>query len=180
MNELGTKTLKTERLTLRKFKIEDANGVFHNWAGSEKVSEYMTSKPFLSVEQTEQIIGRWGERYQNPAFYNWSITLNEINESIGFIAVVDNLPCGEVELGYCIGEKWWNKGIMTEALNRVIAFLFEEVGVKKVVASHAVENPASGRVMQKCKMQFVKTDEKGVVLGSGKVCDTAVYTIENK
>ena len=180
MNELGTKTLKTKRLTLRKFKIEDANAVFYNWASSEKVSEYMTSKPFESVEQTEQIIGRWGERYQNPAFYNWSITLNEINESIGFIAVVDNLADGEVELGYCIGEKWWNKGIMTEALSRVITFLFEEVGVKKVVASHAVENPASGKVMQKCGMQFVKTDIKGCVMGNGTVCDLAVYSIENK
>ena len=49
------------------------------------------------------------------------------------------------------------KGLMPEAAKAVIDFLFSEVGVNRVGISHAVKNPASGRVAQKCGHTFEGT-----------------------
>lgn len=42
---------------------------------------------------------------------------------------------------------------MTEAMSAVIAYLFDEVNMHRILTKHDVENPASGKVMQKCGMK---------------------------
>lgn len=41
MQHIGTKTIETERLILRKFKLSDANNMFINYCNSDKVSEFV-------------------------------------------------------------------------------------------------------------------------------------------
>ena len=77
----------------------------------------------------------------------------------------DDLPIGsnavvssddavlKAEVGYCIGRAWWHQGITSEALAGVIRFLFEDVGMERVEARHDVNNPNSGKVMEKCGMR---------------------------
>ena len=87
--------------------------------------------------------------------YSWAIVLKEINEPIGSIAIVkqsDELKM--VHVGYCIGKKWWNKGFVTEALNILIKFFFEKVGVNRIESRHDPNNPNSGKVMIKCGMKY--------------------------
>ena len=58
------------------------------------------------------------------------------------------------EIGYCYSKESWGKGIATEALSKVVSFLFEEVNVDVVVAKHLENNLASGKVMQKVNMKY--------------------------
>jgi len=53
MKNLGTVTLETERLILRKTRQNDAEQMFRNWANNERVTKYMTWPPYESVEQLE-------------------------------------------------------------------------------------------------------------------------------
>ena len=77
---------------------------------------------------------------------------------IGNISVVRLSEKSEyAELGYCMGYAYWNKGLMPEAAKAVIDFLFSEVGGNHVGISHAVKNPASGKVAQKCGLTFAGT-----------------------
>ena len=57
-----------------------------------------------------------------------------------------------MELGYVIYPDHWNKGYATEALAAALRELFR-MGYTRVKAGHFVENPASGRVMEKCGMR---------------------------
>jgi len=57
------------------------------------------------------------------------------------------------EIGYCYGEKFWNKGYASEALIRVISYLFDEIGFEVICANYMSNNPASGRVMEKLGMK---------------------------
>ena len=81
-----------------------------------------------------------------------------------------------MELGYCIGKRWWGRGLMTEAVRAVVGYLFAEVGVRRVCAQHDTENPASGAVMRKAGMT-----KDGVLRQGGRnnrgIVDTAVYSI---
>ncbi len=78
---------------------------------------------------------------------------------IGNISVVClSEKCEYAELGYCMGYAYWNKGFfMPEAAKAVIDYLFSEIGVNRVGISHAVKNPASGRVAQKYGLTFEGT-----------------------
>lgn len=68
---------------------------------------------------------------------------------------------------------------MTEAFKEVIRFLFEEVGVNRICATHDVNNPHSGDVMKKCGLKF-----EGILRDGGKnnqgIIDIATYAILKK
>lgn len=61
------------------------------------------------------------------------------------------------ELGCCIARKYWNQGLMTEALTAALEYLLHTVGFHRVQMRHDALNPASGRVMQKCGLQLEGT-----------------------
>lgn len=177
MNHIGTKTLETERLILRKFKDEDASDLFNNWANDSNVTKFLTWPTHENLDISKYVIGLWLDEYSNDNVYNWCIELKELGQAIGGISVVsidENVE--EVEIGYCIGKEYWNKGIVTEAFSSIIKFLFEEVDVKRIVAKHDTNNPASGAVMKKCGLQFEGINRKAGKNNTG-ICDMAVYSI---
>ena len=57
---------------------------------------------------------------------------------------------GEAEVGYWIGKPFWNQGYCTEALREMIDYCFNSKGFLTLWADHFVDNPASGKVMEKC------------------------------
>ncbi|MDE6589858.1 MAG: GNAT family N-acetyltransferase, partial [Oscillospiraceae bacterium] len=111
--------------------------------------------------------------------YRWAIVFKENGpQPIGSIDVCPWREDGTVpEIGYCMGRRWWHQGIMTEALGAVIDFLFEQVGVQRIIARHDINNPHSGDVMRKCGMRFEGIREKSGQNNQG-VCDMACYAIE--
>lgn len=158
MKHLGTVILETERLILRRFTLDDAEDAFRNWTNSEKVTKFMTWPPHENIDVTRGYIQYCIDCYENEDSYNWVIEHRESGQVIGSISVVEiteTTDCAEV--GYCLSDRFWGMGIMPEALNAVIRFLFDEVGVNRIEATHDVNNPNSGRVMEKCGLQFEGT-----------------------
>ena len=66
---------------------------------------------------------------------------------------------------------------MSEAAKAVIDYLFSEIGVNRVSISHAVENPGSGKVAQKCGMSYEGTKREYFKTSTGKFVDIADYGI---
>ena len=77
----------------------------------------------------------------------------------------------------CLGRAYWGRGLMAEAASAVIGFLFDEAGVRRVCISHAVGNPASGRVAQKCGLTFVETRPQAYRTSDGRLHDLNVYAV---
>ena len=180
MNHIGTIDIVTNRLLLRQFKESDYKNMYKNWASDDEVSKFLSWNAHESEDASKEIIANWISKYDNLNVYNWAIELKEINEVIGGISVVrmyDNtLSC---EIGYCIGRKYWNKGITTEALTAVIDFLFKEVGVHRVYAQHDLENKASGEVMKKSNMKYEGT-LRDAGFRNNSFYSLAVYAIINE
>jgi len=177
MEHLGTKKLETERLILRQFTIDDAECIFKNWANDDEVTKYLTWPSHKNINETISIREKWMKEYEKKDFYQWAIVLVEINEPIGTISVVDkNDDIQMVEIGYCIGKQWWNKGITSEALNALIKYFFEDIKVNRIEAWHDINNLNSGKVMAKCGMKC-----EGLLRQSRKnntgISDCAVYGI---
>jgi len=177
MDHKGTVTIETKRLVLRKFIDKDIPAVYANWTSDDRVTEFLTWPTHRSVEITEKVIKNWIDSYQNDDFYQWAIVLKEINEPIGSISVVEkDEKLNIVQIGYCIGTKWWNQGIATEAFSSIIRFLFDEVKVNRIEARHDTNNPRSGRVMVKCGLKYEGTLRQAGFNNKG-IVDVSVYSI---
>lgn len=177
MKHLGTKTIETERLILRKFELTDVEDMYNNFANDDDVTRYITWPAHKSIEETKNVVQGYVNDSERDNYYHWCIVLKETNEVIGSIGasrMFDDLKLFEV--GYVIGKKFWNKGIMTEALKPLLKFFFEEVGVNRIEARHDTKNPGSGKVMVKSGMQI-----EGILRQAGKnntgICDSAIYSI---
>jgi ribosomal-protein-alanine N-acetyltransferase len=155
LNHVGTITLKTDRLILRRFTIYDAKNVYKNWTSDSEASKYMRWKPHRSIEETESKINDWINRYKDNNFYQWAITFKDSDEPIGAIGLfVVNESDLTGDIAYIISRKYWGIGIATEALKAVLKFAFEVVGFNRIESYHSVNNPASGKVMQKTGMKL--------------------------
>jgi ribosomal-protein-alanine N-acetyltransferase len=153
MQHLGTQTIETERLILRRFTMEDVQAMYDNWASDDDVTRYLTWPTHSDLSITEMVLKSWVDSYAGDDFYNWAIELKSLGQPIGNIAVVRiREHVSSAEIGYCMGKTWWHQGIMSEALTAVMDYLFDRVGMNRVQAEHAVDNPNSGGVMLKCGM----------------------------
>jgi ribosomal-protein-alanine N-acetyltransferase len=180
MNHLGTVPLETERLRLRPFKESDIDDMYTNWASSDTVTKYLTWPTHKSKEITKMIVGLWLNKNEERQNYQWCIEWKANHQAIGSFGVVqldENIDA--VEIGYCIGESYWNMGITTEAFKEVIKFMFEEVKCNRIFAKYDISNPNSGKVMKKAGLEY-----EGTLLEAGKnntgICDIVVYGITKK
>lgn len=154
LHHTGTVRIETERLVLRPFRETDAQSMFDNWASDPEVTRFLTWPTHQSVETTRQVIRLWTNLPSDS--YNWCIALKDTDEPIGSIAVV-SADGDTLEIGYCISRKHWGKGVTPEAARAVVRHLFDNVGARRVIAKHDVNNPNSGRVMQKIGMVYLET-----------------------
>ena len=176
-NHKGTQTLETPRLILRRAVREEEEAMFRNWASDPEVTKYLTWPTYEKVESAYQILDQWIEEYRHPNYYQWMIVPKELGEPMGSVSVVrQNDRVEEAEIGYCIGSRWWHRGIMTEALTAVIGYLFTEVGMNRIAARHDPNNPHSGGVMRKCGMLYEGTHRAADRNNQG-ICDAAQYAI---
>ncbi|MCR4850631.1 MAG: GNAT family N-acetyltransferase [Lachnospiraceae bacterium] len=164
MNKTGTQKIETPRLILRRFKAEDAEEMFNNWASDPEVTRFLTWQPHSGLEVTESILTEWISRYEDGGYFNWVMEYKQSGSVIGNISVVRLYEDIEAaDIGYCMSRSFWGQGLMSEALRGVMDYLFDVVGLNRVAACHDVNNPRSGRVMEKAGMI-----QEGILKAAGK------------
>ena len=144
--------LKTDRLTLRPFRPEDAPAV-QTLVGNWKVAR-MTARiphPYRDGMAESWIADHAAERAGGTA-YCFAIALAD--RLVGATGIV-RLTESDFDLGYWIGEPWWGRGIATEAGRRLTRFAFEDQSADRLVARHHADNTASGRVLHKCGFRYL-------------------------
>ncbi|MBQ3467481.1 MAG: GNAT family N-acetyltransferase [Oscillospiraceae bacterium] len=178
MKHCGTQTLETERLILRRFTVRDADAMYTNWAADPEVTRYLTWPAHAGVETSRAVLADWTAAYAQKSFYQWAIVLKDsADEPVGSIGAVDvSDDIAAVQIGYCLGRRWWHQGIMSEALGAVMDFFFDAVGCNRVACRHDPRNPHSGMVMQKCGMKYEGTQRSADRNNQG-ICDTSWYAL---
>ncbi|MBO5421504.1 MAG: GNAT family N-acetyltransferase [Clostridia bacterium] len=178
MKHCGTQKLETERLILRRYVSEDAAAMYKNWASDPEVTKFLMWKPHSNQEESQRIMNDWVKQYSNEKYYHWGIVLKDNDDGpIGDIAVVQmNEEVESAHIGYCIGKDWWHQGITSEALKAIMDFLFDTVGVNRIESRHDPRNPNSGKVMQKCGMNYEGTLRSSDWNNQG-ICDACYYAL---
>lgn len=153
---MTTPKLETDRLILREIHSDDAEAIFSCWMQDENVSRYMWWKASNDISEAKEFVEFELENLNNDKWDRWIIILKGINEIIGTCLIFFNNDEKHWDISYNLGKKFWGNGYVTEAMSTVIKYAVEVKKINEISTSYAIENLASGRVLQKLGFQFVK------------------------
>ena len=141
--------LKTGRLTLRQLRSSDDNEIFA-LRSNDNVNKYLDRKPSKSIDDAKNFIKTINENIQRHDSVYWAITLNGTDKLIGTICLFDfSEDHSKVEIGYELLPDFQGKGIMQEAISKVIHFGFQHVGLNSIEAYTHSENQCSTILLEK-------------------------------
>ncbi len=169
--------LHTERLLLRKILISDAESVFHyrsdsltnkyqNWIPKtiEDVSEFIKNK----VSSIIDIKGTW---------YQLVIIIKESGELIGDAGMhFYDSENQQVELGCTLDKKYQGQGFASEAMDKIIKFLFTKMNKHRIIASMDPRNLDSIKLVERLGLRRA-AHFKESILSDGVWVDDLIYAI---
>ena len=146
--------LTTERLTLRKMLVADTADMYE-YASRQDVTTYLTWQPHPDRDYTREYLQYLGGRYNAGMFYDWAVVYEPDCKMIGTCGFTSfNCSSDSAEVGYVLNPEYWGRGIAVEALQRILAFGFEDLGLHRIEARFIDGNDRSRRVMEKVGMTF--------------------------
>ena len=170
--------LTTDRLILKQITIADENDFFR-MRSDKQIMKYISRPLAKDVKDVRVLIEIFDDGIKKNERINWGIYLKTDNRLIGSIGYVHIYPENHrAEIGYLLDIPFHGKGIMKEAIEKVIDFGFTELKLHTIEALVQHMNIASSKLLQKNK--FVKEAHfKDYLYYEGKYIDAVVYSLIN-
>ena len=148
--------LTTDRLTLRPWRESDLAD-FYEYASVDGVGQMAGWVPHRNMEESRQILSHFMEGrhvfaldYQGKVI--GSLGVEKYNEgNYPELAALQGR-----EIGYVLSKEYWGQGLMPEAVQAVINWLFDEVNLDFIICGHFARNGQSRRVIEKCGFRYIK------------------------
>lgn len=158
LTHIGTNTIETERLTLRRFEYTDDDAMLKNWIADEKVQSMYSEPVYTTKEAVNELLDKYISSYEKNDYYRWAIIEKTSGKCIGQIAffLVDSKN-HFAEIEYCIGSDFQCKGFATEATKAIIRYGFEKINLHKIQICTKTINKPSKRVIEKCGFTYEGT-----------------------
>ncbi len=168
--------LKTERLLLRRVTMEDAPEIFF-LRSDAAVLQFLSKEPAATIKEAKDFITRINNDIDNNDGILWAIVLKEgSGKAIGSICYWRlSKEHYRAELGYVLDPNFWRRGIMKEAILKVLKYGFSGMGLHSIEARISPANIASAAVLEATgfiREAYFKED----FFYRGKFEDTAVYS----
>jgi len=170
--------LKTERLIIRPIEKLDYEDICE-YGSDEETGQYMLHWP-KSSEQVEKFIDNCINKMILDAltWHEYVMQLKDELKVIGNITL--EIRESVAEIGWISNRKYWNNGYMSESVSAIIEHAFSDLGVKRIFATCNEKNVASYKVMEKCNMVKIKTenDHKSYRHGEPVTFNRLIYCID--
>jgi RimJ/RimL family protein N-acetyltransferase len=166
---------RTERLLLRPGWSEDAPALFRAIA-DERIVRNLASAPWPYTRADAEAFLATERRPGDANLLVFRRTGSE-PELIGTVGL-GRRPDGPLELGYWIVRRHWNKGYATEAGAALIAAARDGLRLKRLRAGHFLDNPASGRVLEKLGFRFTGTVAPRFSAGRGASGECRLFELD--
>ena len=157
--DVNNTVLETKRLILRPWEQGDLQD-FYEYASVDGVGQMAGWEPHESLEVSQMILNLFIEEKKTFALVNKSNgkVIGSLGLESGERRELDAVFADKKgrEIGYVLSKAYWGKGLMPEAVDRVIQYAFEEQGWDFLLCGHYNENHQSRRVIEKCGFQFYK------------------------
>lgn len=172
MNEkvdLSETILETPRLYLRPWRITDVDD-FYEYASVDGVGQMAGWIPHGDKEESRQILNLFIEEKKT-----FALELKENGKVIGSLGIEEyneNKFTGDFvnkkgrELGYVLSKSYWGRGLIPEAVHRVVSYCFEDLAFDFLTVGHFVWNEQSKRVIEKSGFGFYCEGEYKTIKGT--------------
>jgi 8-oxo-dGTP diphosphatase len=169
-----TKILETERLLLRPPRAADISH-FLPLLEDYDVSKNLSRVPHPYTEDDAcAFIGYAAAAWADGQDFVFAVLRKTPAAYIGTCGLH---PSRNWEIGYWFGKPYWGQGYATEAVGRLLAFAFEELGAERLTAAWYHDNPASGRVLEKLGCVADGSEERlSLSRGAAVFCHKVVLT----
>jgi len=145
-------TLETKRLVLRKLEETDAKALFENYS-DEEIAKNFLDEPLGDIKQASQLIEAFNEEFAQGKAITWAIVLKNTDKMIGTCSfMLETSGCAEI--GYDLAKTYWGKGLMTEALEAMIGYGFNELGLEIIKADTLSNNSRSTNLLKRLEFQL--------------------------
>ena len=169
-------TLETKRLILRRISRKDTRDIFE-YSKDSRTSKYLLWYPHSSISDTKRQVRNILKRYKKGNLYDYAVILKKNGKMIGTCGFTKIEPLDDrAEIGYVINPDFWGHGYATEAVKRILAFGFEELGLERIEARFIKGNESSFKLMQRVNMTLEGTVRNGVK-AKGKYHNVGVCSI---
>lgn len=142
-------TIIFDKYMLRDIEVKDTSDLYEYGTDNE-VIKFLSWGPYVDISEAAYSIKHYFLKrplYNLPVGY--AIIDLDNNKMIGTVDFHTIIKDGVVEAGYCLNRKYWNKGIMTKALRKLLEVGFYYHGYQKIIIGHANDNLGSKRVIEK-------------------------------
>lgn len=141
--------VKTERLSLRRLRYEDAEQIFYAYASKPEATRFVSWATHRSVDDTREYLRYAVHAWNTGMDYTYAIQLAN-GMLIGSIGMLHEN--GRIQVGYILSPVHWGRGYATEACRAVLGLVEPLPGVYRIGTFVDAENIASIRVLAKCGM----------------------------
>jgi [ribosomal protein S5]-alanine N-acetyltransferase len=171
---------ETERLVLRELSVDDLDSLFLIFS-NDQVLRYYDIDPIRTKKQAESLFRYWYSRFYLSKGIRWAISFkNQKHVMIGTCGFINlSLTNRVAEIGYELLPSYWNKGIMSEALNALTIIGFDVFKLNCLEAKVFKENVASIRVLEKNRFKLEGVLRERVMWRS-LLFDVKVYSLLKK
>lgn len=161
-------------MKLRSWTISDSESLAQ-YADNQNIARYLTNgfpNPY-TLEDAKLFIDKVSG--QNPTS---TFAIEVDGEAVGSIGLhpQSDIMCKNMELGYFLGEPFWGKGVITEAIRQIVDYGFKHFDVTRIYARPFGNNPASQKVLEKAGFVLEARIEKSIYK-NGEFLDELIYAI---
>lgn len=161
---------------IRKWELSDAKDLAAALSNKKVQDNLRDGLPYPYTEQDgKEFISAMLSADENETFAFAIMVDDKVVGSIGIFRQ-GNIHSQTAELGYYIAEEYWGKGIMTEAVKQICAYVFAKSDIIRIYAEPFAYNIASCRVLEKVGFQYEGTLRSNAVK-NGKVIDMKMYSL---
>ena len=147
---------ETETILGRKPVMADAPAIFETYATDPEVTRFLVFEPYQKIEDLERWLKQTIREWDGKPGNMYLLFKRENPEAlVGSFSI--RIAGGKAEIGYLIARPYWGRGIMTEVVRYWVDWALSKPDIFRIGAFCDVENPASGRVMEKAGMAFEGT-----------------------
>ena len=155
---MSVPTIKTARLTLRPFTLQDAEPLYQILS-IPGVLEYFPSPDAPDLERVKRLVQRQIDHWADHDFGWWAVESQTNRELIGWCGLQYLPETDEIEIGYLLSKSYWGRGLATESATRGLDFGFKTLNIKEIVGIVHPENFASQKVLEKIGLEFQERTE---------------------
>lgn len=149
---MAVPTLKTERLVLRPLQHSDLDDLFE-YAQDSDVYKMGMWQPYDSLEEARKHLDELLTFYMKGLMW-WAIEYKADRKMIGRIELTDiDRDDKHAEISYALNKRYWRQGIMSEAMDCIINYAFDEMKLNRLYARTLTDNESSCKLLEKFGFQ---------------------------